>query len=59
MAKVLKIGVAMGTMSDEDSVPLPDDWDSMTEKEREAWADDVLDVHVSNNINAWWNVEDE
>lgn len=59
MAKVLKIGVAMGTLSDEDTVPLPDDWDAMSEKERDAWADDVLDVHVSNNINAWWNVEEE
>jgi hypothetical protein len=59
MAKVLKIGVAMGGLSDEDTQPLPDDWDTMTEEEQTAWADEVLDVHVSNNVNAWWNVEDE
>lgn len=59
MAKVLKIGVSMGMTSDEDTVPLPDDWDEMTEDERNRWADDVLDVHVSNNVNAWWNVEEE
>ncbi|MEU0818996.1 DUF7167 family protein [Streptomyces mirabilis] len=59
MAKVLKIGVAMGGLSDEDTVPLPDSWDEMSEKERDEWADEVLDVHVSNNVNAWWNVEDE
>lgn len=59
MVKVLKIGVAMGIVSDEDTVPLPDDWDEMTEEEQNRWADDVLDVHVSNNVNAWWNVEED
>jgi hypothetical protein len=59
MAKVLKIGVAMGGLSDEDTVRLPDGWDEMSEKEQDEWADEVLDVHVSNNVNAWWNVEDE
>lgn len=59
MAKVLKIGVEMGGLSDEDTQELPDDWDEMTEEEQAAWADEVLDVHVSNNVNAWWNVEDE
>lgn len=54
MAKVLKIGVEMGGISDEDTQQLPDDWDEMTEEEREKWADEVLDVHVSNNVNAWW-----
>lgn len=58
MAKVLKIGVEMGGLKDEATQPLPDDWDEMTEDEREKWADEVLDVHVSNNVNAWWNVED-
>jgi len=59
MAKVLKIGVEMGGLKDEDTQPLPDDWDTMTEEEREKWADEVLDVHVSNNVNAWWNVEED
>lgn len=59
MAKVLKIGVEMGGLKDEDTQPLPNDWDTMTEEEREEWADEVLDVHVSNNVNAWWNIEDE
>ena len=59
MAKVLKFGVEMGGLKDEDTQPLPDDWDTMTEEEREQWADEVLDVHVSNNVNAWWNVEDD
>lgn len=59
MAKVLKIGVEMGGLKDEDTQPLPDDWDTMTEEEREQWADEVLEVHVSNNVNAWWNVEDD
>jgi hypothetical protein len=59
MAKVLKIGVAMGGLSDEDTVQLPDGWDEMSQKEQDEWADEVLDVHVSNNVNAWWNVEDE
>lgn len=59
MAKVLKVGVEMGGLTDEASVPLPDGWDSMTDKEKEEWADESLDVHVSNNVNAWWNVEDE
>jgi hypothetical protein len=59
MAKVLKVGVAMGGVSDEASVPLPDNWDEMTPKEQEEWADESLNVHVSNNVNAWWNVEDE
>lgn len=59
MAKVLKIGVEMGGLKDEDTQPLPGDWDTMTEEEREQWADEVLDVHVSNNVNAWWNIEDE
>jgi hypothetical protein len=58
MAKVLKLGVEMGGLKDEDTQPLPDDWDTMTEEEREQWADEVLDVHVSNNVNAWWNVEE-
>lgn len=58
MAKVLKIGVEMGGLKDEDTQPLPDDWDTMTEEEREQWADEVLDVHVSNNVNAWWNIEE-
>ena len=48
----------MGGLKDEDTQPLPDDWDTMTEEEREQWADEVLDVHVSNNVNAWWNVEE-
>jgi hypothetical protein len=52
MAKVLKIGVAMGGLSDEDTVRLPDGWDEMSEKEQDEWADEVLDVHVSNNVNA-------
>ncbi|MFD5910188.1 hypothetical protein ACFWHL_15875 [Streptomyces massasporeus] len=59
MAKVLKIGVEMGGLSDEDTQQLPDNWDEMSEEEQNAWADEVLDVHVSNNVNAWWNVEDE
>jgi hypothetical protein len=59
MAKVLKIGVEMGGLRDEDTQQLPGDWDKMTEEEQNAWADEVLDVHVSNNVNAWWNVEDE
>lgn len=59
MAKVLKIGVEMGGISDEDTQQLPEDWDEMSEEERDKWADEVLDVHVSNNVNAWWNVEDE
>ena len=58
MTKVLKIGVAMGLTRDEDTIPLPDGWDEMTEEEQSAWADEVLDVHVSNNVNAWWNVEE-
>ena len=59
MAKVLKIGVEMGGLKDEDTQPLPDDWDEMTEDEREKWADEVLDVHVANNVNAWWNVVED
>ncbi|MFJ4925242.1 hypothetical protein [Streptomyces sp. NPDC088736] len=59
MAKVLKIGVAMGGLRDEDTVQLPDGWHEMSQKEQGEWADEVLDVHVSNNVNAWWNVEDE
>jgi hypothetical protein len=59
VAKVLKIGVEMGGLKEEDTQQLPNDWDTMTEEERTAWADEVLDVHVSNNVNAWWNVEDE
>ncbi|WP_109030196.1 DUF7167 family protein [Streptomyces rubrogriseus] len=59
MAKVLKVGVEMGGLSDEDTVPLPDNWDQMSEDEQGKWADEVLDVHLSNNVNAWWNVEDE
>jgi hypothetical protein len=59
VAKVLKVGVEMGGLSDEDTQELPDDWDEMTEEEQNAWADEVLDVHVSNSVNAWWNVEDE
>lgn len=59
MAKVLKVGVEMGGLSDEDVVPLPDNWDAMTDPEQEAWAQEALDAHLSNTINAWWNVEDE
>ncbi|GGV37444.1 hypothetical protein GCM10010293_41270 [Streptomyces griseoflavus] len=59
MAKVLKVGVEMGGSKDEADIALPDDWDGMSPEEQRQWADEVLDVHVSNNVNAWWNVEDE
>ncbi|MFB7732796.1 hypothetical protein ACFC08_00050 [Streptomyces sp. NPDC056112] len=59
MAKVLKVGVEMGGHSDEADIPLPDDWDQWSPEDQKQWADECLDVHVSNNVNAWWNVEDE
>jgi hypothetical protein len=59
MAKVLKVGVEMGGLSDEASVPLPDSWDEMTPEEQKEWADESLEAHVSNNVDSWWNVEDE
>lgn len=59
MPKVLKLSVSMGTLRDEGSVPLPESWDTMSEKEREQWADEALEVHVSNAVDSWWNVEDE
>lgn len=58
MTKVLKVGVEMGGSRNEASIPLPDDWDQMSAEEQRLWADECLDVHVGNNVNAWWDVEE-
>ena len=34
----------------------PKNWPAPMQEE---WADESLEVHVSNNVNAWWNVEEE
>lgn len=52
----LEVGVSYGNAKDESAIPLPDDWWTLTREEQQEWADEALEVHVSNNIGSWWNL---
>lgn len=56
MAKYLQVGVEMSGSTQEDEVPLPANWDEMSAEDQEVWAIEVLEVHVSNNVDSWHNV---
>lgn len=58
MAKTLRVGVQMDGSTDEASIELPEDWDSMSPEDQKAWADEALDVHVWNNVDSWHYVEE-
>lgn len=58
MAKVLKLGVEMGGLKDEAEIELPEDWESWTAEDQEAWADGALETHVQNSVDSWHYVEE-
>jgi hypothetical protein len=51
----IELGVGMGIQKNTDVVECPrTEWDAMTYMQREDWMQGALDVHVSNNIDAWY-----
>lgn len=60
MPRKLEVGCEMNMQGAEDIdyLDLPDEWDAMTEDEREKWADEALETHVSNSLNTWHTIVD-
>lgn len=59
MARVIRCGVALGQCKNEYDYPLPDNWDQLTNEEREDILDDYEKIHVWNTINSWAKVGKE
>lgn len=60
MARKLEVGCSIGWAGDDrtDYIDLPDNWDEMSEIDRQNWSDDMLDTHVSNYLNSWTKIVD-
>lgn len=56
----LKLIVAVGRCHRTEEVEIPDeDLEGLDEKGREKVFTEYLDEHVSNNVDAWWEVVEE
>ncbi len=57
------LGVSMGRSREEDDYALEEfgctdqEWDEMSEKDREKFIDDAVADHVANHIDSWGKVE--
>ena len=40
-------------------IPLPDNWDALSEREREGWARDACEMHVTNYVGSWTEVKED
>ena len=58
--RILKIHVDTGFVGaqHEDEVELPDDWDSLTEKEQELFKMECCQETINNFIDAWTEIVD-
>lgn len=57
----LKLHASLGWTGDDrdDEIDLPDDWETMTEDEREVWCEEMLDEHVAQYLDSSYDVIEE
>lgn len=57
---VLHVAMSAATAFDGDAlVDAPDDWDQMTDQQRDSWARSHLRRHIENSVAAsWWDERD-
>lgn len=61
MGKYLDLHVEMGAIHNsgqDERVPLPDDWDQMSESEQAAYADACFESFLESQVSGGWNVVD-
>lgn len=59
MTRRISVGVSLGLAKVVDHYPLPDDWDSLTDEEKDDVLDDYVKAHMQQHVDSWADVEED
>ncbi len=56
MAKRLEVGVSVGSCQNRDYIDLPDDWEEMSQEDRDEFIRQSVNTHIENHVDAWGTI---